>query len=249
MTSQRFDQETTIEPHVAGESKSPPVNVDPAVVTPKDLHGETIYVLGPSELQNRLFCLYLHEQLGSKCYYWQSLAQAAGAAGAPVPSMLMFDCMRMNQPEILDKIDWEDSAFKELNPHKTLFNVVPGTKMERRALTRGVVGFFYDHDPLELIVKGIRMVFDDDLWLPRKVFRSCLQDGGSGNRVTSRVIASLTQRELEILNLIAKGASNDDVAGRLFISPHTAKSHTHNIFKKIAVPNRLKAALWAKENL
>jgi len=59
----------------------------------------------------------------------------------------------------------------------------------------------------------------------------------------------LTQREIEILALVAVGARNEEVADELCISPHTVKSHLHNIFKKIDVPNRLQAALWAAKNL
>jgi DNA-binding CsgD family transcriptional regulator len=59
----------------------------------------------------------------------------------------------------------------------------------------------------------------------------------------------LTRREREILDLIASGFSNQQIADELFISPHTVKTHLHNIFKKINVIRRLQAALWAAENL
>lgn len=61
--------------------------------------------------------------------------------------------------------------------------------------------------------------------------------------------SDLTQREIEILDLISKGASNKKIADVLFISPHTVKTHLHNIFKKINVTRRLQAALWAAKNL
>lgn len=61
--------------------------------------------------------------------------------------------------------------------------------------------------------------------------------------------SSLTQREREILDLIAAGFSNKKIAAELFISPHTVKTHLHNIFKKINVKRRLQAALWAAQNL
>ena len=62
-------------------------------------------------------------------------------------------------------------------------------------------------------------------------------------------VSGLTPREREILDLIASGFSNQQIADTLFISPHTVKTHLHNIFKKINVKRRLQAALWAAENL
>lgn len=61
--------------------------------------------------------------------------------------------------------------------------------------------------------------------------------------------SDLTVREKEILDHIARGASNRDIAEALFISTHTVKTHLHNIFKKINVKGRLQAALWAADNL
>ena len=59
----------------------------------------------------------------------------------------------------------------------------------------------------------------------------------------------LTPREREILEQIAQGASNRQIADGLYISPHTVKTHLHNIFQKIDVTGRLQAALWAAKHL
>ena len=61
--------------------------------------------------------------------------------------------------------------------------------------------------------------------------------------------AEYAERQIEILAMVAVGATNDEIADKLCISPHTVKTHLYRIFKKINVPNRVQAALWAAKNL
>jgi len=63
---------------------------------------------------------------------------------------------------------------------------------------------------------------------------------------TKGLIEPLSDRELEILELIAQGLSNDEIAGRLYISLSTVKGHTTNIFSKLGVKNRTQAVTWAR---
>jgi DNA-binding CsgD family transcriptional regulator/ArsR family metal-binding transcriptional regulator len=55
----------------------------------------------------------------------------------------------------------------------------------------------------------------------------------------------LTDRELEVLRLVAQGATNTEIADLLEISPHTVKSHVIHIFNKLGVDDRTRAAVWA----
>jgi LuxR family transcriptional regulator of csgAB operon len=75
-----------------------------------------------------------------------------------------------------------------------------------------------------------------------------LEKGREG-RIPNSEESLLTSRETEILTMISIGAKNDEIADKLFISPNTVKTHIYNIFKKIDVPNRLQAALWAAKHL
>jgi DNA-binding CsgD family transcriptional regulator len=59
----------------------------------------------------------------------------------------------------------------------------------------------------------------------------------------------LTSREQEILRLMAMGGTDDKIAEMLRISPRTVKNHLYHVFKKINVPNRVQASLWAAKNL
>lgn len=57
----------------------------------------------------------------------------------------------------------------------------------------------------------------------------------------------LTARELEIINLLAEGLTNKEIAQRLSIEPQTVKNHVHNILDKLQLPNRLEAGEYARE--
>src|SRR5262249_59060527 len=57
----------------------------------------------------------------------------------------------------------------------------------------------------------------------------------------------LSDRELEILQLMAEGWSNRQIAHHLYLSPHTVKNHVHNILKKLHVQRRLEAIKYASE--
>ena len=65
--------------------------------------------------------------------------------------------------------------------------------------------------------------------------------------VSSRPISPLTSREKEILKLVAKGASNADIAQKLFVREVTVKTHLNSIYKKLNVDNRVQAVLLAMQ--
>jgi two-component system, NarL family, response regulator DegU len=64
----------------------------------------------------------------------------------------------------------------------------------------------------------------------------------------NETLHGLTKRELEILQLVAEGLSNEEIGKKVFISKKTVKTHLTNIFDKLQVNNRFKAALWVMPN-
>jgi LuxR family maltose regulon positive regulatory protein len=64
---------------------------------------------------------------------------------------------------------------------------------------------------------------------------------------TDDLVEALTERELEVLNLVAAGLSNRQIADQLVISIGTTKAHLHHIFGKLAVSNRTEASARARE--
>lgn len=62
------------------------------------------------------------------------------------------------------------------------------------------------------------------------------------------LMAPLTKREVEVLQLLAQGATNKEISNRLYISDHTVKSHVNHIFDKLGVNDRTQASVWAALN-
>ena len=60
-----------------------------------------------------------------------------------------------------------------------------------------------------------------------------------------KLLEDLSQRELDVLKLIAKGMSNDQIARTLFISPHTVKNHVSNVYRKMGMDDRTQVAITA----
>jgi PAS domain S-box-containing protein len=71
----------------------------------------------------------------------------------------------------------------------------------------------------------------------------------AGPPATDDPIGRLTRREVEVLRFMASGATNRALAQRLHVSPATIRNHTHNIFEKLGVPNRLAAVTYAISQL
>lgn len=72
----------------------------------------------------------------------------------------------------------------------------------------------------------------------------------AGDKAGEVLPAPLTRRELEVLQNIARGETNNEIGKRLHISPHTVKSHVTSIFNKLGVNDRIQASVWAvRQNL
>lgn len=216
-----------------------------------DLSGRTIIIIGTRHLQNCLLSRYLADETGVAGHTYESLDESGmeGLTHDPEPKLILMDCLGMDMSTILTELNSLSKTF--LSSHLiSLFNMDPQSGYEEKALSLGVRGFFYEKDSLLQIVKGIRTIFSNELWVSREILTKCILDKSidietdvkKGNLI-------LTAREIEILNYVAAGTKNEEIAEKLFISPNTVRTHIYNIFKKIDVPNRLQAALWAVQNL
>ena len=120
------------------------------------------------------------------------------------------------------------------------------------ALRAGASGFLLkDTEPTELL-HAVRVVVAGDALLSPRVTRRLIADVASrpapGQRSAPAALATLTHREREIVVLVAAGLSNHDIAQRLFISPHTAKTHVNRAMAKLDVRDRAQLVIIAYES-
>lgn len=208
-----------------------------------------IYILGPLHLQNSLIGSFLTRAIGAKCSVIENLNGVEIESNTTrARTLVLWDRFGKNVQDCL--LEYEANA--RLIPSGAMlafFNLSHGLGIEEKIIPRGVHGFFYSEDPLEQLAKGVNAVFDGELWVSRKIISRYIRQEKEERSLPRKADSILTLRELEILSMVTAGATNLQIAERLFISRHTVKTHLYNIFKKINVPNRLQATLWAAKNL
>jgi DNA-binding NarL/FixJ family response regulator len=118
-------------------------------------------------------------------------------------------------------------------------------------LRAGAVGYLLKDAPSEKLAEAIRVAARGETFLQPSVAAKVVAEFARLSRKTAIIqdslIESLSERELEILRLIAQGASNREIAGALFLAEGTIKNHVTNILGKLDVRDRTQAALKAKD--
>ena len=112
------------------------------------------------------------------------------------------------------------------------------------AIEAGALGYLLKDSALEELVQGIRRVYHREPSLHPTIARRLLRQLSKNSNSTSPC-ASLTERELEVLRLVAQGKSNREIAEDLTISETTARGHVSNILTKLHLSSRTQAALYA----
>ena len=122
-----------------------------------------------------------------------------------------------------------------------------------QAMKLGCSGIVLKQTAPELIVKSIRKVYGGEIWLDSHTTAAVMRQFASPSDIASagsgpgksRERSPLSQREREIVQLVAQGFKNKEMAEKMFISEQTVKNHLHNIFDKLGVSDRLELALYA----
>jgi DNA-binding NarL/FixJ family response regulator len=119
-------------------------------------------------------------------------------------------------------------------------------------LRAGAVGYLLKDAPSEKLAEAIRVAARGETFLQPSVAAKVVAEFARLSRKTvataNPVIEPLSEREIEILRLIAQGASNREIAGTLFLAEGTVKNHVTNILGKLEARDRTHAALKARDS-
>ncbi len=116
------------------------------------------------------------------------------------------------------------------------------------AVGAGACGFVTKDTPVERVSVAVRAAAEGAAWLSPRAAEHVLgrarRRPGAPEPDVARA-ASLSERELEVLRLLAQGRENAQIADELGISPRTVKNHVSSILGKLGLPNRVSAAIYA----
>jgi two-component system, NarL family, response regulator LiaR len=112
------------------------------------------------------------------------------------------------------------------------------------AIRAGALGYLLKDSGPEELIQAIKQVHSGQSSLHPTIARRLLQELSHTSDRTAKA-DTLTERELEVLRLVAKGQSNDEIARQLAISEATVRTHVSNILAKLNLDSRTQAALYA----
>jgi len=148
------------------------------------------------------------------------------------------------------------AALQKLQLNKRRTKVIVLTASEDKnefvqAMKFGTSGIVLKQTATELLIKSIRKVHAGEIWLDSNTTAAVMRQFAAPSEPVAPVStrdrdrSPLSQREREIVALVAQGYKNKEMAEKMFISEQTVKNHLHNIFDKLGVSDRLELALYA----
>jgi DNA-binding NarL/FixJ family response regulator len=159
------------------------------------------------------------------------------------PDVLLLD-LRMPEKDGMGVL--EEVNFDSLHTRVIVLTATEDDRDIIRVMRMGARGVVLKESASDLLVKSILKVHQGEIWLDKRmtaeVMKAFQQSAETGPR---REKPLLSDREKEIVQLVAQGFRNKEIGEKLFISEQTVKNHLHNIFDKLGVSDRLELALYA----
>jgi len=176
-------------------------------------------------------------------------AEAVGLVERLDPQVVLMDIQMpvMNGIEATERIAALD---REESSRVLILTTFDLDEYVYQSLQAGASGFLLKRTPADELVRGIRVVAGGDALLEPSITRRLLETfatRGPASAADTRTLEELTDREREVLGLIARGMSNGEIAAELYLSEGTVKTHVKRIFSKLGVRDRAQAVVFAYE--
>jgi DNA-binding NarL/FixJ family response regulator len=172
-------------------------------------------------------------------------AEAATIAEAIVPDVILMDVRMPKQSGIEACIE-----IKRIAPSaKIVMLTISDDESDLYdAIKNGASGYLLKDASIDQVAQAIRVVADGQSLISPSMavklleeFKAISRSGTKGDAMAPK----LTGRELEVLNLVAHGFNNREIARQLFISENTVKNHVRNILEKLQLHSRMEAVMYA----
>jgi DNA-binding NarL/FixJ family response regulator len=174
--------------------------------------------------------------------------EALAAADRTHPDVVVMD-IRMPR---LDGVAATRRLFAEVDPapHVVLVTTFDDDENLYEGLRAGAGGFLLKNAPPEQLIEAVRTVAAGEGVLSSSVTRRVIEEfarRSPAETPPSEALEELTEREVEVLRLVARGLSNAEIAEELVITPATAKTHVGRILMKLELRDRVQAVVFAYE--
>ncbi|WP_329370773.1 response regulator transcription factor [Streptomyces sp. NBC_01483] len=180
---------------------------------------------------------------------------ADGAAVIPLVRQLRPDVVAMDvRMPLLDGIEATRAVLRTVDdpPKILVITTFENDEYVYEALRAGADGFLLKRARPTEIVHAVRLVAEgESLLFPASVRQLAVEYGEDGGNRAARAVmerAQLTEREAEVLRLMARGLSNAEIAGRLIVGTETVKSHVSAVLAKLGARDRTQAVIAAYES-
>jgi DNA-binding NarL/FixJ family response regulator len=159
------------------------------------------------------------------------------------PDILLLD---LNMPDKDGLTVLEELNFDSLPTQVVVLTATEDDREAVRAMRLGARGIVLKQSASDLLVKSIRRVYGGEIWLDNRITAEVIKAfAKSSDGEARRDKPLLSDRESQIMRLVAQGQRNKEIGQNLFISEQTVKNHLHNIFDKLGVSDRLELVLYA----
>lgn len=171
-------------------------------------------------------------------------SEALAAAASEQPNIIILDIVLGDEDGLTFLPELREVA---RNARVLVLTGLRSSESQRQAMRSGAMGVVLKEHAAEVLIKAIKKVHDGEVWLDRLTMGNVMHEIAEEKKgdADKAKIASLTEREREVVGLVGEGLKNKQIGERLFISETTVTHHLSSVFSKLEVSDRLELIIYA----